>query len=171
MVIVGMCQGMQPILGYNYGAGLYGRLKRCYWLATGAATAIVTAGCAFGLLWPGLIARAFTTDPTLIAVTSRALSLSLLAFWAVGFQIVATTFFQSIGKAGKSIFLSLTRQVIFLIPLLLTLPDRLGLDGVWLSFPSSDVMATIVTALMIAFQLRRLPAAPQPCFAGTKATK
>lgn len=171
MVVVGLCQGMQPILGYNYGAGLYGRLKRCYWLATGAATAIVTAGCAFGLLWPGLIARAFTTDPTLIAVTSRALSLSLLAFWAVGFQIVATTFFQSIGKAGKSIFLSLTRQVIFLIPLLLTLPDRLGLDGVWLSFPSSDVMATIVTALMITFQLRRLPAAPLPCFAGTKATK
>ena len=151
MVVVGLCQGMQPILGYNYGAGLYGRLKRCYWL--------------------GLIARAFTTDPTLIAVTSRALSLSLLAFWAVGFQIVATTFFQSIGKAGKSIFLSLTRQVIFLIPLLLTLPDRLGLDGVWLSFPSSDVMATIVTALMITFQLRRLPAAPLPCFAGTKATK
>ncbi|MDE6525271.1 MAG: MATE family efflux transporter, partial [Paramuribaculum sp.] len=162
MVVVGLCQGMQPILGYNYGAGLYGRLRRCYWLATGAATAIVTAGCAFGLLWPGLIARAFTTDPTLIAVTSRALSLSLLAFWAVGFQIVATTFFQSIGKAGKSIFLSLTRQVIFLIPLLLTLPHCLGLDGVWLSFPSSDVMATIVTALMIAFQLRRLPAATPP---------
>ncbi|MDE5719357.1 MAG: MATE family efflux transporter [Paramuribaculum sp.] len=166
MVVVGLCQGMQPILGYNYGAGLYGRLKRCYWLATGAATAIVTAGCVFGLIQPGLIARAFTTDPALIAVTSRALSLSLLAFWVVGFQIVATTFFQSIGKAGKSIFLSLTRQVIFLIPLLLTLPDMLGLDGVWLSFPSSDVLATIVTALMIAFQLRHLRGA-EPHIAAT----
>lgn len=159
MIVVGLCQGMQPILGYNYGAGLYGRLRRCYWLATGAATAVVTSGCAFGLIWPGLIARAFTTDPALIAVTSRALSLALLAFWMVGFQIVATNFFQSIGKAGKSIFLSLTRQVIFLIPLLLTLPGMLGLDGIWLSFPTSDVLATVVTALLIAWQLRRLPAA------------
>jgi len=159
MIIFGITQGMQPILGYNYGAGLYGRLRRCYWLATGAATAVVTSGCAFGLIWPGLIARAFTTDPELIAVTSRALSLALLAFWMVGFQIVATNFFQSIGKAGKSIFLSLTRQVIFLIPLLLTLPGMLGLDGIWLSFPTSDVLATVVTALLIASQLRRLPAA------------
>ena len=77
----------------------------------------------------------------------------------VGFQIVATNFFQSIGKAGKSIFLSLTRQVIFLIPLLLTLPGMLGLDGIWLSFPTSDVLATVVTALLITSQLRHLPAA------------
>ena len=159
MIIFGITQGMQPILGYNYGAGLHGRLRRCYWLATAVATAVVTTGCAFGLIWPDLIARAFTTDAELIAVTSRAMSLALLAFWMVGFQIVSTTFFQSIGKAGKSIFLSLTRQVIFLIPLLLTLPGMLGLDGIWLSFPTSDVLATVVTALLIAWQLRRLPAA------------
>lgn len=158
MIVVGICQGMQPIIGYNYGAGLYSRLRHVFWLAVGWGTAICTAGCAAGLTLAPYIARAFTTDPTLIAVTSRAFSLAMLAFWVVGFQVVATTFFQSIGKAGKSIFLSLTRQVIFLIPLLLTLPRHMGLDGVWLSFPVSDLLATIVTAAMILWQFRQITA-------------
>lgn len=156
MVVIGICQGMQPILGYNYGAGLYSRLRRTFWLAVGCGSAVCCIGCAFGLAFPSLVARAFTTDAELIAVTSRAFSISLLAFWAVGFQVVATTFFQSIGKAGKSIFLSLTRQVIFLIPLLLTLPRCIGLDGVWSSFPLSDLCATAVTAAMVWWQLRKI---------------
>ena len=160
MVVVGICQGMQPILGYNYGAGRMDRLKKCFWLATLWSSCICTVGCLFGSLFPGLIARAFTVDSDLIAVTERGISLAVCAFWMVGFQIVATTFFQSIGKAGKSIFLSLTRQVIFIIPLLLTLPKYFGLEGVWMSFPSSDVCATAVTGLMIWWQfveLRRHP--------------
>lgn len=156
MVVVGICQGMQPIIGYNYGAGQLHRLKRAYWLAVAVATAIVSSGAAFGLSFPSVIARAFTVDAGLIAATDRALSLSMLAFFFVGFQIVSTTFFQSIGQAGKSIFLSLTRQVLFLIPLLLVLPRFLQLDGVWLSFPSSDIIATLVTASMMWWQLRKM---------------
>lgn len=156
MVIVGICQGMQPIIGYNYGAGQLHRLRRTYWLAVAVATAIVSSGAAFGLSFPSVIARAFTVDAGLIAATDRALSLSMLAFFFVGFQIVSTTFFQSIGQAGKSIFLSLTRQVLFLIPLLLLLPRCLLLDGVWLSFPASDIIATIVTASMMWWQFRKM---------------
>lgn len=155
-IVVGICQGMQPIIGYNYGAGLFARMKRVFWLAVGASTIICTFGSIFGLTLPEWIASAFTIDRELIAVTANALSQSLLLFWIVGFQIVATTFFQSIGMAGKSIFLSLARQVIFLIPLLLFLPDIFGLNGIWLSFPTSDLLATIATTLMIWWQFRRL---------------
>lgn len=153
MVVVGICQGMQPIIGYNYGAGLIHRLQRTYWLAVGVSTVIVTVGQVIGLSVPHLIGRAFTTDPGLIAETSRCLHISLMAFTVVGFQIVSTTLFQSIGRASASIFLSLTRQVLFLIPLLLLLPPKFGLDGVWMAFPASDVIATVVTAFMVAYQL------------------
>lgn len=156
MVIIGTCQGMQAIVGYNYGAGKLDRLKRAYWLAVGVCTALSAAGSIFGLSCPSLIAKAFTSDPYLIDVTSRCFSLALLAFSVVGFQIVSTTFFQSIGSVGKSIFLSLTRQVIFLIPLLFILPGIFGLDGVWLSFPSSDIIATIVTVALIIVEFRRI---------------
>lgn len=154
--VLGMCLGMQPIVGYNYGAGNLHRLKNTFYLACGVATAICTAGCIFGLLFPGLIAQAFTTDATLISVTVNALLHALPMFWMVGFQIVSTAFFQSIDKAGKSIILSLVRQVIFLIPLLIILPRHFALEGVWLSFPSSDCMATIVTAILIVLQIRQL---------------
>ncbi|MYM11769.1 MATE family efflux transporter [Muribaculum intestinale] len=156
MVVVGLCQGVQPILGYNYGAGHIDRMKRAFWLSVMIATAVTTAGCIFGLFTPKWIALAFTDNPELISVTVNSLEISMLAFWAVGFQIVSTTLFQSIGMAGKSIFLSLIRQVIFLIPLLITLPKAMGLDGVWASFPTSDAFATVVTLVMVIWQLRRM---------------
>lgn len=156
MVVLGICQGMQPIVGYNYGAGNLHRLKRTYWLAVGSSTALCVAGSAAGLLMPSVIARIFTVDAELIYVTARGLSLALLAFAVVGFQIVSTNFFQSLGQVSKSIFLGLSRQVIFLIPLLLILPKYLGLNGVWLSFPAGDLCATVVTAVMIIWQFRQL---------------
>lgn len=155
-VVLGICQGMQPIVGYNYGARQLHRLKRAYGLAVAAATCVTAGGAAIGLFYPSLIARAFTADAALIAASDFALSTCLLFFPAVGFQIISTTFFQSIGKAGKSIFLSLSRQVIFLIPLLLTLPHTFGLRGVWMSFPISDTCATVVTAALIIWQFHRL---------------
>lgn len=88
----------------------------------------------------------------MISETARCLHISLLAFTVVGFQVVSTTLFQSIGKASASIFLSLARQVLFLIPLLLILPPEFGLDGVWAAFPTSDLIATAVTCLMVAYQ-------------------
>ncbi len=156
MIIVGICQGMQPIVGYNYGAGLIHRLRRTFWLATGACTAVCLLGLAGGYAVPRLIARAFTTDEPLIDLTEHTFRLGLRAFWMVGFQIVATNLFQSIGKAGKSIFLSLCRQVIFLIPLLLWLPTFMQLDGVWTAYPVSDCFATLATAILIYYQFRRL---------------
>lgn len=156
VVIIGVCQGMQPILGYNYGAGLMHRLKRTYYLAALAGTALCTLGCVFALTCPHLIARAFTTDPELIDQTVFGLRLSTTCFFVVGFQIVTSNFFQSIGLASQSIVLSLSRQVIFLIPLLLLLPDEYGLAGIWISFPLSDLLATIVTAAFIIHRFRIL---------------
>lgn len=160
MVIVGICQGMQPIVGYNYGAGYIHRLKRTFWITVAAASVVCCSGAAFGLTFPHWIARAFTVDAGLIGSTVTAMTLSLLCFWFVGFQIVATNFFMSIGQSFKSIVLSLMRQVIFLIPLLLTLPGHYGLRGVWASFPLSDLMATVVTVLMIGWQFRHLDRLP-----------
>lgn len=156
MVIVGMCQGMQPIVGYNYGAGQMHRLKRAYWLTCLWATIICSVGATFAMVGPQYIARAFSTDPRLIEVTANALSIATHAFWVVGFQVVSTNFMQSLGKATLSIALSLSRQVIFLIPLLLVLPPHLGLNGIWISFPSADGLATLVTASIIVWELRQI---------------
>ena len=157
MVVIGICQGMQPIVGYNYGAGHYGRMRRAYTLAVMASTVLCFVGAIGAWTIPDLVARAFTTDPGLTAAIVQCLRLALLAFVVVGFQIVSTNFFQSIGKAGQSILLSLTRQVIFLIPLILVLPRYFALDGVWLSFPISDTLATILTAYLIWRQFRKMP--------------
>lgn len=156
MIVIGICQGMQAIVGYNYGAGRLDRLKRTFWLAVGVTTGLCLVGSVIGLCFPELIAKAFTSDSYLIEITAGCLSTALLAFTVVGFQVVSTTFFQSIGNVGSSIFLSLARQVIFLIPLLLILPGKFGLHGVWLSFPGSDILATVVTAVMIIIEFRRI---------------
>lgn len=164
MVVVGLCQGVQPILGYNYGAGRYDRMRKAYWAAAIFGTCVTSAGAIVSVFFPRYIATAFTVDPELINATVNGLHIATVMFWPVGFQIVSTTLFQSIGMAGKSIFLSLIRQVIFLIPLLMILPDYFGLNGVWASFPSSDIAATIVSVIMVYYQFHKMPRAlsPQP---------
>ncbi len=157
-IVLGMCQGMQPIIGYNFGAGKLHRLRRTYFLAVAAASVLTCSGALIGLVWPSDIARVFTTDPELIAATDTALSLCLLAFPVVGFQIISTTFFQSIGNAAESIAVGMLRQIVFIIPLLIFLPRELGITGVWLSFPISDAAATVVTAALIVWQFRKLRA-------------
>lgn len=159
--ILGICMGLQPILGYNYGAGLLGRLRRVFWLATGCATFICVIGSVAGMYAPDIIARGFTTDGYLIDATDICLRHALWAFPVVGLQVVSTTLFQSLGLSAKSMFLSLTRQVLFLIPLLMLLPDRLGVEGVWLSFPISDLLATAVTVAMVWQQFRLIAKAGQ----------
>lgn len=167
VVILGICQGMQPVLGYNYGAGLIHRLTRTFLLAVGASTCLCVAGFVAAYLFPEVIARVFTHDADLIEQTVTGLRLGTLAFALVGFQIVTSNFFQSIGLASQSIVLSLSRQVIFLIPLLIVLPSRMGLPGVWISFPISDILATIVSAAFIVRRLkiiRRLSVGPASAF-------
>jgi putative MATE family efflux protein len=154
--VIGVCMGMQPIVGYNYGAKRFDRLKRAFWISVGACTAVCSLGSICGLTIPGLISRLFTTDAALIEASNKAFRLTLIMFWAVGFQIVATNFFQSLGEATKSIFMSLSRQVIFLIPLLFTLPQLWQLNGVWLSFPISDTFATLVAVVLVAIEFHHI---------------
>ena len=156
MIVIGLCQGMQPIVGFNFGARNFGRLRRTYWLTVASATVVTSLGFAASQLCPEIIARAFTTDETLIHLTGKALSLCMGMMLIVGYQITSTNFFQSLGMASKSIFLSLTRQVLFLIPNLLILPTFFGLEGVWMSFPVADGISTILTMILTIQILRRI---------------
>lgn len=155
-IVIGICQGMQPILGYNYGAGNYARLFRTLKLAALSSTIITTLGTITAQLWPEVIAGMFMTDAEQIASAVNCLRIVTLTFWTVGFVIVTTNFFQSLGIATKSVFLSLTRQIIFMVPLLMLLPPILKLNGVWLAFPVSDVMAVGVATWMLIVQVRKI---------------
>jgi len=155
-VVLGICMGLQPIIGYNYGAGRLDRLKRAYWLAVGVSTIICTIGWAVGLSIPAIVARAFTSDSFLIESTVVCLRHAMWAFFVVGFQIISTSFFQSIGAPTRAMILSLSRQVIFLIPLMLWLSDAYGVDGVWMSFPISDLLATVATFILIIPAFRQI---------------
>ena len=158
-VALGICQGMQPIVGYNYGSGRHSRLFHTLWLAAGSAVVISTIGSIVGAVFPRQIASMFMQDEAQITCAVNCLHYTTIMFWMVGFQIVATNFFQALGMAGKAIFLSLTRQIIFMIPMLLILPPHMGLNGVWAAFPVSDTAATIVTASLLFFQIRKIKAA------------
>ena len=155
MLILGICQGMQPIAGYNYGARLYGRLHEVLTRTITMATCVMTFGFLLGMFVPQLCARAFTTDPELIMRVAHDMRIQLLAFPIIGFQIVTTNFFQCIGMPGKSIFLSLSRQLIFLLPPLLILPRLIGSDGIWWSMPISDTLATFTTAYLFFRQMKK----------------
>ena len=155
MIVMGLNQGMQPIAGYNFGARHYHRVtdvlkKTILW-----ATVIMTTGFIVVELFPYSVASIFTTDQQLIDLAATGLRYVFILFPIIGFQMVTSTFFQSIGMAKKAIFLSLTRQVIFLIPCLLILPRFWSVNGVWLSLPISDFIASILSAILLIAQLRR----------------
>ena len=156
MVVIGICQGMQPILGYNYGSGRFDRLFKTLWLAAGSAVVVTTIGSLLGAFNPRVIASMFMQDETQIQCAVNCIRITTVTFWMVGFQIVGTNFFQSLGMAGKAVFLSLPRQIIFMIPLLLILPPHFGLDGVWCCYPISDLAATLVTTSMLIWQIRKI---------------
>ena len=155
MVVIGLNQGMQPIAGYNFGARLYRRVtetlkKTIFW-----ATVIMISGFVVVELFPYTVASIFTTDKELIDLSAIGLRFVFIFFPFVGIQIVTSAFFQSIGMASKAIFLSLTRQVIFLIPCLLILPHFWGVNGVWISLPISDFTSTILAVVLLVSQLRQ----------------
>jgi putative MATE family efflux protein len=143
MVVLGLNQGTQPIVGFNFGAKQYDRMFRTVKLAIITGTIITSLGFIFGLFFSGFSVGLFTTDNELTAISANALRISILMFPLVGFQIVISNFFQSIGKARVSIFLSLTRQFIFLIPAIVILPPIFGLNGAWAAMPVSDALATL----------------------------
>lgn len=154
MIMVGLTQGMQPIVGYNYGAKRVSRVKETlnYTIKVGVIIGVV--GMLIGVLLPEMIVLPFNPSSPLAAESAKALRIVTIMLPLVGFQIVVTNFFQCIGMAGKSIFLSLTRQFLLLIPALLILPGFFGLNGVWYSLPTADFLATMLTALLFIWQIR-----------------
>lgn len=162
MLMLGVSQGMQPIVGFNYGAGQINRMKEAFWRSSRANLIIGLMGVALALLIPEVIAKAFTDDPKMINISADALRLVMWALWGVGFQVSATQFFQSIGHAKKSVFLSISRHAFFLVPILLILPNYIGLTGVWLCFPIADVGAATLSSILIYRFMKRLPTTPTP---------
>ena len=156
MFVMGMIQGMQPIVGYNFGAEKYDRMFRCLWLTIAAATSILLVGWALSMLFPREIARIFTTDPTLLEMSARGIRLDMLVFFVVGSQAVITNFFQCIGKVRVSIFLSLSRQLFMLLPMAFFFPLVWGLDGVWYSMPASDFGSFAMTIPILLWYLRKI---------------
>ena len=156
MTVIGINQGVQPIIGYNYGACKLDRMVRALKQAIVWATCVTAMGGFAGLLFPTHIAQMFTSDPDLIAATVEGFSYTLFLFPLVGFQILSSSFFQSIDKAQKSILLSITRQVVFLIPLLVVLPSFWGVRGVWVSMPIADFFAILLAVMLITGQLRKM---------------
>ena len=155
MFVMGVCQGMQPIVGYNYGAEKYDRMLRCLFLAIGYATLILLIGWALSMLFPREIARIFTTDETLIELSARGIKLDMLVFFVVGSQATITHFFQSIGKVKASIFLSLSRQLFLLLPMAYVFPLIWDLDGVWYSMPASDFGSFAMTIPMLMWYMKK----------------
>lgn len=154
MIVMGLNQGMQPIAGYNFGAKQYHRVNQVMKLTVIAATLITTTGFLVGELMPKLAVSAFTNDETLINISAQGLRIVVMFFPIIGFQMVTSNFFQSIGMARKAIILSLSRQVLILIPCLIILPMFWDAKGVWLSMPISDAAASIIAAIMLYKQFQ-----------------
>lgn len=155
MIVFGVTQGMQPILGFNYGAGKWERVKQTLRKGIFIGVCITTAGWVVTELFPDTISGFFTVDRQLVDIARNGFRVYFICFPVVGCQIIITNFFQSIGKPKLSIFLSLTRQLLFLIPFLLVLPAFFGIDGVWASMAASDFLAFVVAVITLIIMMRR----------------
>ncbi len=162
MVVQGLNQGMQPIVGYNYGAKNFARVRKAVYMTIGCGVVIASLGFLLGETMPDMIARGFVDsskggdEELLVRVASQGLRLVLTMFPLVGFQIVVGGFFQYIGKAPLAIFISLTRQLLFLIPLLWILPRQLGAYGVWISMPIADTASIVLATALFVWQMRKI---------------
>lgn len=154
MLMLGIAQGMQPIVGFNYGAKKYDRVIKTFYFSCGA-NAIVSFVCLMlALVIPDVVASMFTNDESLIEISSYALSVSLLGFVFISLQVIGTQFFQSIGMGLKALLLSLSRQLIFLLPSIIILPKFFGIKGIWYSMPISDTIAGVMAIFMITMQIK-----------------
>lgn len=156
MIVMGLNQGMQPIVGYNYGAGQYPRMLRAFRLTAICATIVMGLVFLLGTLCPAWMIRMFTHDAVLLAQSITPMRILTCSMWLVGFQMVTGNFFTSVGLAGKAIFLTLTRQVLYLIPLSLLLPllfTANPISGVWWSLPVSDTISALTAVWMLSVQI------------------
>lgn len=171
MINMGFNQGMQPIAGYNFGAGKYTRVKRVFKLTVICATIVSCVGFIVSEFMPNLAVSLFTNDLELKELADKGLRLTNLAFPLVGFQMVATNFFQSLGMVHKSILLSLSRQLLFLVPLIYFLPVFFGHRGVWMSFPIADTAAIVLSTILLLSlfrKFRKLNDGDDPAILGSK---
>ena len=171
MVNMGLNQGMQPIAGYNYGTRNYTRVKGVMWKTVKYATAVTCTGFLIALLVPHQAVSVFTSDSQLIEFSAKGLRMLTLAFPLVGFQMVSSNFFQCLGMVNKAILLSMSRQLLFLIPCIYVLPLLWGNIGVWASFPISDFAAFVISAILMWDLLRkfsRLKDGDDPSILGSK---
>ncbi|WP_373822480.1 MATE family efflux transporter [Bacteroides heparinolyticus] len=159
MIVMGLNQGMQPIAGYNFGARQYERVNKVLKLTIIYATGVTSLGFLVGMLVPDVVVSIFTSDAELIGLSANGLRIVVMFFPIIGFQMVTSNFFQSIGMAGKAIFLSLTRQILILLPCLLILPQFFGVEGVWYSMPVSDLLASLIALMMLVMQFRKFKVA------------
>jgi putative MATE family efflux protein len=155
MIVAGLNMGMQPVAGYNYGARQLARVNKVLKLTILLATSVMSVGFIIGEFFPRAVASLFTKDEGLISLVVPGMRIVLIFFPIVGFQMVASNFFQSIGKPGKAIFMSLSRQVVFLLPALFILPNIFGVKGVWYSIPLADLLASMITAYLLFHQLKK----------------
>jgi putative MATE family efflux protein len=158
MFIIGLNQGSQPIIGFNYGAKNYQRMFLALKYTVVVGTVLSTLGFIFGTFFPHQIVSLFTRDEVLQQIATEAQRISVMMFPLVGFQIVVSNFFQSIGKAKMSIALSLTRQFIFLLPAIFILPPIFGLNGAWAAMPVSDGLSSIVSTLTFLWFYKKFKA-------------
>ena len=154
MIVIGLTMGMQPIVGYNFGARMLDRVKRTLRLSIIAGVCITSSGFVICELFPHAVASVFTSDESLIGMSAHGLRICVAIFPLIGAQMVIGNFFQSIGKAKVSIFMSLTRQLIYLLPCLLVFPQFMGLDGVWASMPVSDFFAFVTAVLILLWYIK-----------------
>ena len=161
MVVMGLNQGMQPIVGYNYGAKNYARVRKVVYMTICCGVAFATLGFILGETIPDVIARAFVdsengNDSLIVEAATQGLRIVLAVFPLVGFQVVVGGFFQYIGKAPLAIFISLTRQLLFLLPLLWFLPREFGAHGVWISMPIADSASIVLALILFIWQIRKI---------------
>ena len=156
MPIFGIAQGFQPIVGYNYGARLFGRVRESVRAALLGATAMGTVFFLIVMIIPRLLIAMFSTNQEMIDLGGTAIRLVVLIVPAIGLQMIGSTFFMAIGKALPAFFLSLSRQVIFLIPPVVLLPKTFGLTGLWVAFPVADGLSTVMAALLLLRELRKI---------------
>ena len=155
MIVMGFQQAMQPIAGYNYGAKAYDRVTKVLKITIALATCVTTLAFVIGEFFPEYVALIFTSDAQMIEMAVIGMRYNCLLFPIVGFQMVTGSFFQSIAQPGKAIFLSLSRQLLFLVPFIIIFPHFWGINGVWISLPASDFVSSIITSVLLTNYFRK----------------
>ena len=157
MPIFGINQGAQPIIGYNYGACRFDRVKKTLEMAVLAATTLTVLGFAVMMLFPAQVIRIFDPrDAGLIALGTHTIRIAVAMLPLVGFQMVSSSYFQAVGKPREALLLLLSRQLLILIPAVLILPMWFGLDGVWAALPTADLLSSVLTGTCLMLELRHL---------------